>query len=114
MEQKKCSWHGISKKEYVYSIFEMPPSFKIGQPGNYIFTKKNSAGQWVPIYIGQTKDLGERFDDHHKVPCIISKGATHIHAHLNKGGENARTNEESDLLQRFTNALTPTGCNEKM
>ena len=111
-DHEKCIWTGESGKEYTYYIWHLPADFKPHQDGNYIFSKKNDKGRWVPIYIGQG-DLADRVsDDHHQAACIKRKGATHVHVHLNPKEED-RTDEESDLLANYTNAYTPTGCNEK-
>ncbi len=111
-EQPKCTWTGESGTGYEYFIHELPVTFSANQDGNYIFSKKNDEGRWVPIYIGQG-DLAERIsDDHHQADCIKKKRATHIHVHLNKK-EKDRTAEENDLLANYTNAYAPHGCNEK-
>lgn len=95
---------------YTYYVHDLPASFNPNQPGNYIYTKLVN-GYWVPIYIGQG-DLGVRVSDsHHKAACIRSKGATHVHVHLNSS-EQSRLAEERDLLGRFTQAYVPTGCND--
>jgi len=99
-EARTITWDGISGRENRYEIFPIGRSFK-ALPGNYIFAKETSPGTFVPIYIGQTKNLSERFDDHHKMPCIKRNGATHIHVRINNGGENARLAEERDLIRRW-------------
>lgn len=106
-----CNWTGASGKSYIFYIWSLPASFNPNQNGNYIYSKKNAEGRWVPIYIGQG-DLADRTANHHKANCIRSKGATHIHVHLN-APEQDRLNEESDLLAKYTNAYIPNGCNEK-
>jgi hypothetical protein len=86
------------------------PTFNEGQNGNYIYAKKNQAGYWVPVYMGEG-DLSKRATpDHHRIRCIDSKGATHVHLHLNAKNEDRRA-EEQDLLANYINALTPDGCN---
>ncbi len=90
-------WAGASGQNYKYSIYPMGTSFK-ALPGNYIFGKATSANKWRAIYVGETSDLSERFDSHHKMPCIKRNGATHIMVHVNNGGEQARRSEEADLL----------------
>jgi hypothetical protein len=106
-----CNWTGASGASYKFYIWELPVNFNEGQNGNYIYSKRNAAGRWVPIYIGQG-DLKDRSENHHKSSCISSKGATHIHVHLNST-ENDRLTEEQDLLAFYKNAYTPLGCNEK-
>jgi len=90
-------WSGTSGKKYGYWVYKLPPNFA-HKPGNYIFAKVNSAGKWEPLYIGQTKELDERFDNHHKMQKIKLHGATHIHAHTNSAGEQERLNEESSVV----------------
>ena len=98
-------WPDRSGKKYTYWIYKFSANFK-ADAGNYIFAKETKPGSWSPVYIGQTKDLSERFDKHHKMPCIKRHGATHIHAHLNAGHQ-ARLAEESDLIEKWN-----TPCND--
>lgn len=110
MTDQTCDWVGASGKKYTYYIWPRHPKIDANQDGNYIYSKLNSDGKWVPVYIGQG-DLSVRTtDDHHKTDCIDKKGATHIHMHKNAKKED-RLAEESDLLARYTNAKTPNGCN---
>ena len=98
MARKTCEWHGQSGKTYLYRIYEMDTTFK-NIPANYIFAKEQKPQVWESVYIGQTGDLSERFDDHHKMPCIIREGATHIHAHQSSEDESVRQAEETDLIE---------------
>jgi hypothetical protein len=108
--QETCTWTGKSGRKYTYYVFPRHPSVNSGQDGNYIYSKKNVHGQWVPVYVGEG-DLSKRAStDHHRTQCIDLKGATHVHLRLNPSKENRRT-EEQDLLANYTNALTPNGCN---
>ena len=102
-ETPTCTWTGTSGKKYVHYVHLIGTSLK-AEAGNYIFAKVVN-GYWSPVYIGQTANLAERFDDHHKAQCIKSNGATHIHAHLN-AMERERLAEEADLL-----ASHKTSCN---
>ena len=97
---KSIEWTGKSGRNYTYWIYPLPPNFT-AVAGNYIFAREVSPGRGQPIYIGQTSDLSERFDSHHKVACIRSNGATHIHVHRNDAGEAARKAEEADLVARW-------------
>lgn len=97
---KTITWQGQSGKSYKYWVHRLPPNF-VAKPGNYIFAREVSPDRFVPVYIGETSDLSERFDNHHKAQCIGRNGATHIHAHVNSGGEMARRSEESDLIARW-------------
>jgi hypothetical protein len=108
--QETCDWIGKSGIKYTHSIYARHPGINEGQDGNYIYAKKNQDGLWVPVYIGQG-DLSKRATtDHHRIRCIDTKGATHVHLHLNAKKED-RLAEEQDLLANYANALTPDGCN---
>jgi len=106
-----CDWRGRSGQVYQFYIYALPASFAENQPGNYIYTKRDSAGNWVPIYIGQG-DLNDRANNHHQSLCIRQKGGTHFHCHKNSSEQN-RLNEEADLLANYTQAYQPVGCNER-
>ena len=106
------NWQGASGKTYRYYIYPRHPTITEGQVGNYIYTKRDSEGVWVPVYIGQG-DLSIRaHEEHQQIGCINGKGTTHIHAHLNEK-ETDRLAEEDDLLAYYTQAYSPTGCNSK-
>lgn len=94
------NWAGKSGRTYKYWIYPIGTDFK-AVPGNYIFTKEVSSGRYKPIYIGETGDLSERFDNHHKMPCVRTQGATHIHVHQSSGGPTERRLEEADLIARW-------------
>jgi len=106
-----CDWDGASGTSYTYHVYSLPYTFKPNQDGNYIFAKLIN-NTWHPVYIGQG-DLGDRVGpSHHQWGCIISKGATHVHTHLNASRKN-REFEEANLLQNYQNAYAPDGCNER-
>lgn len=110
-EVKTIKWKGASGTFYTYFIYELPITFTDNQDGNYIYAKLVD-NNWRPIYIGEG-DLGRRIrPTHHKAACISSKGATHVHVHLN-ANETERISEENDLLENYTQVFSPLGCNEK-
>ncbi|MCA8899725.1 MAG: GIY-YIG nuclease family protein [Hyphomonas sp.] len=92
-------WEGASGKKYRYEIHPMSASF-VAKAGNYVFAKETNPGYWAPVYIGQTENLSERFDSHHKIDAARRNGATHIHAHLNPY-KSDRLDEETDLVRRW-------------
>jgi hypothetical protein len=106
MSEVTINWPGKSGTQYKYWIGPIDASFKT-EGGNYIYAKESQPGSWVPIYIGQAKNLSERLANHEKEASAKRNGATHIHSHTN-GTETARLAEESDLLARWS-----TPCNEK-
>lgn len=94
------TWRGQSGAGYKYWIYPISAEFK-AVAGNYIYARETKPGSYQPIYIGQTSNLAERPDNHHKMPCIKLNGATHIHVHTNSGGEVARLSEETDLVRKW-------------
>jgi predicted GIY-YIG superfamily endonuclease len=101
------NWTGKSGQQYLYHIYPINSSFK-EEGGNYIFAKETTPNHWSPVYIGQTKNLNQRLENHEKEKCATRNGATHIHAHLNNT-ENSRLSEEKDLILKWQ----PT-CNEQL
>jgi hypothetical protein len=95
-----ANWSGQSGKEYSYEVFPINASFQ-ALPGNYIYAKQTEDGQWVPIYIAQTRGLHQRLEGHVRMDDAIEKGATHIHAHYCSVGQAARCNEERDLVLQW-------------
>ena len=75
----------------------------------YVITKRtadaDTKGTHHFIYLGQTADLSERFDNHHKASCFTKNGANCICIHL-EGNEKTRLAIESDLI-----AGNDTPCN---
>jgi len=96
----KITWRGKSGREYSYSIYSIETAFNAA-PGNFVFAEEASPGLFLPIYIGQTADLSDRFDRHHAMPCIRRNRAKFVHVHLNDGGEEARLKEARDLIARW-------------
>jgi predicted GIY-YIG superfamily endonuclease len=106
MAQQTILWPGKSGEKYRYWISPLGAPMK-QEPGNYVFARETENGSFVPIYIGQTSDLSERFDDHHKMPCIRQHKATHMHTHTSSASEKGRKAEEADLIERWNPA-----CND--
>lgn len=94
------NWPGQSGRWFEYEIFPISTKFK-AVPGNYIYARETSPGQWTPVYIGETSDLSERFDHHHKTGCIQRNGATHIHVHASSTDARVRRAEEADLIGKW-------------
>ena len=101
------TWLGKSGKSYKYEIWSLSEIHK-AVPANYIFVKETEADRYQPIYIGQTGDISERFDNHHKMSCIRKNGATHLCSHGSSSDEKERKAEESDLLGKWN-----TPCNDQ-
>lgn len=106
MADPDIQWEGDSGSTYEYWIYEIGASFK-DKPGNYIYAMETETNRWRPIYIGQTERLADRLAGHEKKKCALENGATHVHAHVNIGGEEARRAEETDLIHRWNSV-----CND--
>jgi hypothetical protein len=91
-------WAGQSGTQYPYQIHPIDATFQ-PVPANYIYAGQSEDGQWVPIYIGQTRALQQRLEGHVSVDDARAQGATHIHVHLSTTGQAARCSEEHDLLE---------------
>ncbi len=91
------NWPGQSGKEYPYEIFPIDASFR-PLPANYIYAKQSEDGNWVPLFIAQTRDIKQRLEGHEKLQEAMEQGATHIHVHLSTTGQAARCTEEQDLI----------------
>ena len=101
MAERTIDWEGISGKKYKYWIYDIGYDKFDPVPANYIFTKEPKPRTHEPIYIGETEDISERFDYHHKIDCIRRNGATHIHAHKSNSDKEIRCLEESDLINKW-------------
>ena len=68
-----------------------------------MFAKATPNG-FEAIYVGETQDLSEGFDSHHKAICIRQHGATHIAAVVNRGGAAARRAQGQDIKNFYNPA----------
>jgi hypothetical protein len=94
-----CNWKGVSGFSYAYEVLSLNSDWN-DVAGNYIFARTTSQG-WIACYIGETDSFKNRLPNHEKRPCAVGQGATHIHAHVNKGGQLARKAEEADLIPHY-------------
>ena len=106
-----CTWTGQTGTPYSFGVYELPRAwqeqptlFTNKLPAIYIFSLLGSDG-YVPIYIGHTSDISERFYRHHKLEDIKKSAPTHIHLHVNHNGEYARLSEERDLIRNYKPVL---------
>jgi len=106
MADKTTTWVGKSGKKYQYTIHELNTNFR-PVSANYIIAKKTIPEDWKPIYIGESGNLNECFQNHKKWSCITKNGATHILVHETSPDPGVRLDEESDLLAKIK-----TSCND--
>ncbi|MEW8057721.1 MAG: hypothetical protein AB2796_20615 [Candidatus Thiodiazotropha sp.] len=90
---------GVSGRSYDFDVYPWGTSFKaVGAVYN---KKKKNGTNFSILYIGQTGDLSERFDNHHKRPCFDRNGKTHIGIHL-ESAESRRFDIETDLVRNYS------------
>ena len=90
---------GASGRSYDIDVYPWGTSFKaVGAV--YIILKKSDTNFSV-LYIGQTGDLSERFDNHHKRPCFDRHSKTHIGIHP-VSSKSHRFDIETDLVRNYS------------
>lgn len=99
-------WHGASGQEYICICYEAHNGIDRDTswndvPGNYIFACFDG-GYWKPLYVGETSSFRDRLtSSHERWECAEQYKVTHIHAHTNTAGSNARIKEEEDLINNY-------------
>ena len=92
---------GRSGIEYNFEVYSLDTSFRL-VGAVYAITKRTTridgSGTHELVYIGQTGDLSERFDDHHKADCFKQEKANCACVHLDNN-ESSRLDKETDLLE---------------
>ena len=102
--EDKVTVTGQSESKYEFEVYCWGTSFNpIGAV--YLVLKKLPAGNYNILYIGQTGDLSERFDNHHQAACFTRNGKTHIAVRV-ESSEQKRLSTETDLIRNYQ-----TSCN---
>ena len=76
--------------------------------GLYIFSGKNSKGEWFPLYVGRAESLAERIPTHERWQEAARLGATHVHASV-VPLEATRCLLEDQLIQAYQPVLNVQG-----
>ncbi len=99
---------GLTGNKYQYEAYDVNSTWN-SVPGNYVFAAQGGqtilTESWGPIYIGETVDFSTRIPGHEKWVTARLKGATHVLAHVNRGGIEARQAEERDLVRAYNPPL---------
>lgn len=85
---------GASGAQYQFALYAIGTKFK-PLPAVYVFLNGNN-----PVYVGETADLSERFDYHHKAQEIRVNGADRIGVMIQHDGRR-RLAIERDLLLNY-------------
>jgi hypothetical protein len=94
-----ATFTGRSKKNYDFAVYAWGTEFK-ALGAVYVITQRtvtDNKGIHKVIYFGQTGDLSERFDNHHKASCFKKNGVNCI-CILLESNEKTRLAIESDLI----------------
>lgn len=94
---------GKSGTKYTFEVHSLDTSFR-PVAAVYAITKRtpkpDGSGTHDVIYIGQTGELSDRFDSHHKASCFKSHQATSACIHQDTN-EKSRLDKESDLIGAY-------------
>jgi hypothetical protein len=90
-------WTGQSGQKYRYTVYMFGTMLGPG-PANFIFARETQAGRYEALFVGQTQDLSEPFDDRVAVDCMKQGRVTHIHVRHTDAREEVRRAERSDLI----------------
>lgn len=90
---------GSSGKQYSFDVYHWGQAFN-PVPAVYMVLKQASNGSFDILYIGQTSNLNERFDSHHKQRCFDRNRKTHIAIHQ-EAKERVRLDKETDLVSHY-------------
>jgi predicted GIY-YIG superfamily endonuclease len=91
---------GESGTEYTFNVYPYSTEFKAIGAVYYISKRTENSegkGSHTKIYVGQTGDLSERFDNHHKEDCFI-KNSANCKSVLTEEDEDRRFEIETDLV----------------
>jgi len=95
---------GKSGTEYEFGIYPLDTDFRKDYGAVYFITRrysKNDGGySHTQIYVGQTSDLSERFNAHHKWDCFTKNSANCACIH-GEERESVRLRIEGDLVDNY-------------
>ena len=96
---------GESGTKYEFNVYPLDTDFQ-AVAAVYFFTKrtKKTDGSHTHrkhIYVGETEDLSDRFDNHHKMSCIERNGANCVCTHP-ESTESKRLEVEQDLIDAYS------------
>ncbi|MFH7321535.1 GIY-YIG nuclease family protein [Desulfurivibrio sp. D14AmB] len=100
-QEDKITVIGASGRSYEFYVYPWGQEFKpVGSV--YLVLKKNLGLRptYEILYVGQTCNLSERFDCHHKKQCFDRNGKTHIGVRVTST-EQERLAIERDLIAKY-------------
>ncbi len=94
---------GASGKKYEFNIYPFGTEFEAIGAVYYISKRTQKAdgnGEHSRIYIGQSANMSERFDDHHKADCFNNHQAN-CHSIYQEDNQEKRILIEEDLIKAY-------------
>jgi hypothetical protein len=95
---------GASGGTYAYEAVTIDHPWK-NVAGNYAFALRHEMGHWQVFYVGETSNFQESLPGHALWPQAAAFGCTHVLAHVNEDGVQARQLEEHDLIEGLSPAM---------
>ena len=96
----KITLVGASGTPYVFELYPWPTAFKSVGGVYAMLRQQYGTATYDVLYIGQTGDLSERFEGHHKDDCCTRRGRTHIAVRV-ESSETRRFAIETDLCRHY-------------
>ena len=103
MSNDTVNVRGASGTSYRFTVYPWGTNFNPVSAVYLILRKEYPSGSYTILYVGQTGDLSDRFNNHHKQQCFDSNRKSHIGV-LMEGSEPRRLNIEADLLGYYQTA----------
>ena len=100
MTNESVTAKGASGAAYGFYVYPWGTDFKAIGGVYMVLHKGYQNGKYDVLYVGQTSDLSERLDNHHKKPCFDRNRKTHLAAMI-ESSEARRLNIEADLLRNY-------------
>jgi predicted GIY-YIG superfamily endonuclease len=94
----KVTVKGISGNVYNFEVYPWNSTWN-PVAVVYLVLKKNGGVNYDLLYVGQTSDLKQRFDDHHKQGSFDRHGRTHVAVKM-ESTEKTRLAIELDLINK--------------
>lgn len=104
-QQPVISFRGASGTSYAFTVYPWGQPFQLFG-AVYTVLHRVPEGRYQLLYIGQTGEMSQRFDSHHKDNCFAGYGRTHIGVHPEPADQRRRA-IETDLIRAI-----PTVCND--
>ncbi|MEI5680651.1 MULTISPECIES: hypothetical protein [unclassified Mesorhizobium] len=91
-------WQGSSGYWWIATVLPLGIPALVG-PAVYVMVRRDTFGQTMPLYIGQTGNLSDRMAEHlpTKLASALALGGNELHVHLLTQTSDERFAAENDL-----------------